>query len=372
MGSWARIGLEPTGPPVLSTLASEALNIDEARLPKNEWELKDILLAECIRTGLYSLFIEEGEPIFHLRVKYWVKRKLGSIFPELLMPERSDDTEILATDKSVSLEFMGDIQILEGGYLMPANTRVIPTGGGSYLLISGAPTRAFPKLKEKFRITGIGRRLEGMHDDELVNLGFDIQPLSSYLGAAETIETPAELISKLLSSSATQWLGDSSWEIYLGSGTGQFGFQWGQYGGRGRNPGLVLNHHGLDLSLWRERIGQEYSRYWLSASSSNEKHIHAVAPQDWKRVCLALDSLWRRPREAILVLGRESSIFQIRIDFPPYEALYRWFLASGGHCISRKAGRDEWELPLSGLELTRRHLERLGVIIQIMQESERI
>jgi len=360
MNSWDRLGIAPTDPPNFAELLSEATGIGVPESLINEIEIKDALLAECIRIALYSASVEGMAPVFHSRLRSWVSRKLKSVLPELFLPESSDYGDTIER-----LEFLGDIIVLADGYLMPGHPRCVQTGPGSYLLVSGYPTRAFQTLSSKVTITRFGRRIENSSDRELAHLGIGLQQIYSYLEIPDA-ETPQEVISRILSTSHQQVPASSTWEIYRDR-RGGYGFYWAPYDVRRTNLGMVVNHEGMKLSLLREPIGQNYRYYWLQVVSGSDKWFHKVASKDWKWVCLALDYLSGRPREAIIVVSESGPVFRFLIDFPPFKALFRWLLAVGGRFIGQKSGRDEWELPVSGLEQTRKLLESSGASIRLAE-----
>lgn len=372
MNSWDRLGLASTNPPTIAELASDAFGIDVSKFLQNESELKDALVSECIRAGLYSLFSEQDEePVFHLSLRNWVLRKLRSIMPALFMPEQSDYRGSNYQDILKNLESLGDIIELSGGYLMPrTKPTCVQTGPKSYILVSGHPTRVFQTLGDKVKITRYGRKIEDANDGELARLGIVFQPINSYLEIPD-VETPQEVISRILSTSHQQVPVSSIWEIYCDRREG-YRFYWIPYDVHRTDLGMVIDYEGMKLSLLREPIGQNYWYYWLQVVSGSDKWFHTVASKDWKWidwrwVCLALDHLSGRPREAIIVFSESAPVFRLLIDFFPFGALFRWLLAVGGRLIERKSGRVEWELPVSGLEQTRKLLESLGASVRLVE-----
>lgn len=359
MNNWERLGIAPADPPNLAELLSEATGIGVAESLRNEIEIKDALLAECIRIALYSASVEGMASVFHRRLRSWVSRKLKSVLPELFLPESSDYRDTIE-----KLEFLGDLIELADGYLMPGHPRCVQAGPGSYLLVSGHPTRAFQTLSSKITITRFGRRIENSSDEELAHLGIGLQQIDSYLEIPDA-KTPQEVVSHILSTSHQQVPVSSTWEVYRDK-QGGYEFYWTTYDVRRTGLGMVVDHEGMKLSLLREPIGQNYWYYWLQVVSGSDKWFHRVASKDWKWVCLALDRLSGRPREAIIVVSESGSAFRLLIGFSPFKALFRWLLAVG-RFIGRKSGREEWELPVSGLEQTRKFLESSGVSVRLVE-----
>jgi hypothetical protein len=276
------------------------------------------------------------------------------------LPESSDYKDTIE-----KLEFLGDIIELADGYLMSGRTRCVKAGPSSYLLVSGYPTRAFEALIGKVTITIFGRMVENTSDRELAHLGIELQQIDSYLEIPDA-KTPQEVVTHILSTSHQQVPVSSAWEIYRDKQEG-YGFYWAPYDARRTDIGMVVDHEGKKLGLLREPIGQNYWYYWLQVVSGSNMWFHKVNSKDWQRVCLALNRLSGRPREAIIVVSEQEPVFKLTIDFPPFKALFRWLLAVGGRSMRQSSGRVEWELPASGREQTRKLLENLGVIVRLAE-----
>jgi hypothetical protein len=333
------------------------------------------VIAETLRIGLFELYHREGgeNPVHPLSLRSWVRHKLGPVIPHVLEEGEDSFREVLCEGRGANLEFMGDAILLFGGYLCPAPTRLVQAGPNSFLVVSGLPSDRLGALGQNLVHDTLGRRVEGLESDRVRALGIPIQTLDEYLGNPAGIQTPEELMGKLLLRSRNPWRPGTGWQIYLGNlelgvtrTEAQYGFKWIDPNDRRYMRPVQTKFQGVTVSVWREPLTDRFFHYWMKGSGEGFSFGIRVENSEWKQVCLAFDFLSGEAREATFVRDPRRSGVTLSIGFQPFEALYRALHALGAKFVGWRPGMAEWELRLDARELVGRVLERSGVRVHVL------
>jgi hypothetical protein len=360
--------IEVASRPTLQSLAEPLLRVGPEALPYDETSLRAALIAETLRIGLFELYRRQDtrSPVHPLKLRSWVRHKLAPVIPDVLEAGQSSFREVLSEGRGSNLEFLGDAVVLAGGYLCPAPTRLVQVGTTSHLLVSGVPTDDLGSLGGRVVHSALGRRVEGLSADE-------VRLLEEYLGSPGGIPDPEGLITSCLSRSQSTWQPGRVWEAYQGSQEvgprrleTTYGFAWGDPNDQRGRKFAQADFHGTRISIWREPLTENFYHYWISAQTGGSTMGVVVSNTEWKQVCLAIDALASRRREATFVRDSQRKGMLLSLGFPPFEALYRALHALGARFGGWRQGMALWEVPVEARTNIKRLLERVGVTVRVL------
>lgn len=341
MGDWMKAVRNPS----VDQMLQEATGVSANEVPKEADDARSALVAEAIRIGLTQLFMEEQGPVHQLRLRSWVTRKVGSVVPEITKPLSSEIRDTIAGGAYGNLSAIGDIEVLDSGFLLPGVTRVIDLGEQNLILVGGTPTRHLGKLRTMVRLTGIGRLLAGVSISDLTAMGLETQTIASYLDYQKLGGTPKEILGALATAPGEPLPGAPELQVYKGRRPGQFGFHWEKPPAKGLGSGEQVQVGDQQLSLWREARWQSSWRYWLLSKREGMRLAHHIPTRMARIACIAFDALHHSPRAALIVPGAVPGSIGLVIDFPPFDLLLRWLLCVGGSSTREQGGTQTWEIP---------------------------
>lgn len=367
--------VEVVSRPTVRSMAEPIVGQEPNALPHNETSLRAALIAETIRIGLFDLYhrSDPGTPVHPLSLRSWVRHKLQPIIPDVLDEGESSFREVLCEGRGANLEFLGDALNLTNGYLCPAPTRLVKVSPTTHLLVSGVPSHCLGWLSGRLVHGALGRRIVGLTDEESASLEVPTQRLEEYLGRPEGLLSPETLVKSLLVRSHKPWQPGKGWEAYVGNleigvarSAGSYGFNWTDPNEARARRFAQTDVDRTIISLWREPLTERFYHYWISGRTKEGSFGIAIANTEWKQVCLALDALAGRPREATFVRGANRPGLVLSLSFQPFEALYRVLHALDGRFSGWRAGTAQWELPPDAKDPVSHLLEQVGVKVRML------
>jgi len=314
---------------------SKFMGVPESNLPKNDDSLTDAIAAESVRLSLFQFPESKSSltPIHVLQVKNWALRKSRSFLEYFGLNSKDKIDEVVGNDNGPDMAFLGDIVKLSRGYIIPAPSRFVSIDSGHLLLISGVPTLSLAKKGLKVIINGISRTISAVSPKEMNQYGVFELNRYDYLGKSEFEKEPKEFLEfLLLNYDKEKWRPNNYDKGYLGN-MGRYDFIWGT------NPVKVKIQDGI-LSFWKTEFDYN-SIYRLRFKDRNNTESAVTIPNKYfKRVCLAMDSLLGRKREA--VINQENDVVELSIGFVPPASEMRHIYALSGLWKHRHYGKNSW------------------------------
>ncbi len=361
----------------LSEFAVKGLGWDINQASSSSDTIRPSVVADSIRMAIYSLYVRNSPPvpIYNLEIRNWIKHKLLPIIPDLFESEDENYKQVLTEGRGSSLEFLGDAVVLSDGYLCPGPSRFIDIGNGSFLVVSGLPTKYFLSISHKIVHTQLGRRIDNTSRSELQAVSDKIQSVDDYIGSSTGIQLPVDLLRTIMSSAWQPWISDPGWEIYLGNLepgvtllNNKYGFRFAQNDSPSASKGLISVLGDIHLSVWRLPMpgSDRYYSYWLKEQSGVNMKFHNLGPFGWKQVCIALDYLAGKPRQSTIYESVKDSSPFITLGFPPFETLAKSLSAFGAVYKGRSRGLDNWEISKIAAKTMSALLERSGLKVKLL------
>lgn len=370
--------------PDIKKICSEFLSLPIEKVPSNEDIVKETLIAESIRFAFKrnNLDVDRNSAVHVLSLRNWVIRKLRSIIPEIQSNTEGFFEAVLKKGPGPSLEFLGDIVKLSGGYYLPAPTRVVQIENTSWILISGLPTQVFAQEGINVEILGVVRWLRDTSKSDLERLGIPIQTKESYIGLQDqelkgTQNTSLDYV--LEHEIQKEWVPGPDWEAYTGVKKSTcYGFDdfWGL-------QALEVPHSIGVISLWREPREWGGFEYWLRVGHrrkqplirKGEKNgrigwvvdefdytvIH-ILQRFFKHICLWLDMTSGKPR--VVRFEPLNDRYLISMNFSPPASILRWLHATGARWNGYSSSYIQWIIPQETVMGTTNVLKTLEVKIE--------
>lgn len=317
---------------------SKFMGVPESNLPKKNDSLTDAIAAEAVRLSLFQ-FPESKSiltPIHVLQVKNWALRKSRSFLEYFGLNPKDKIDDIVDNDNGYDMAFLGDMIKLSRGYVVPAPSRFISIDSGQILLISGLPTLALAEKGLTVIINGISRTLNAVSSKEMNEYSIFELSRDDYLDKSEVEKEPKEFLEFLISKyDKGKWRQNNYETGYLGN-MRRYGFLWGS------NP-VEVKIEGRTLSFWKAQFDYN-SIYRLKFKDRDKTEFAVTIPNKyWKRVCLAMDTLFGNKREA--TIDQKNEVVGLSLDFGPPASEMRQIYALGGLREDRRDGKVSWTFP---------------------------
>lgn len=346
--SWIKI----LQPPEMSSFLTSATGLRSTQIPIHPNAQRAALIAEATRIGICALAAENQAPVHPLKLRGWMRRKLEALIPDLFEHQRIDYRQVLADGRNGNLEFVGDVQVLEDGYLWPSlPARAVKISDGTFALVAGTPTKDLPFERDKIRLSAFSRQVTEVSESELRRQNVSVQPLEDYLRVASLADGHVDVLYEIRQRSPANIHATNDWLYYRTNRTSGYGFQW-----RDGIPTFdEVNGH--RVGIWHEPVTDDYGKHYLSW----DRKLYELRPNEWKRACLGLDAIIGHPRQALVFQNREAATVTFAISFPGFEALYRVLHVVGGTNSRFQNDRVEWEIPQAFAAAVQQVLEHAGV-----------
>ena len=317
----------------------------------------DRLIAECIRVAYHNLAGENETGMVHVRsLRSWVYRKTRAMLPNLWSDGNDPFTRVLSEGPGASLEFLGDLIRLPGGYFTAGPSRAVRLSENDVVLISSWPTAQLGLSGIIVESLGVTRRSR-LTQADCERLNLPEQTPDSY-AATYGLTTPRDYLENFVKGRleyASLWTGWGGWEGYLGNIPTSYDLIWGQ------NP-LECSLGIGRVSLWRSapEIGQRMYRLRVS----REDHVSSleVSPQDSKALAVAIDAVAGRARRMLIASGGTAS--ELRLNFPPPANLYRWLVAAGARWRGGAGAYIAWSVDTERADAITSPAKRMGIEVQ--------
>jgi predicted RNA-binding protein with TRAM domain len=370
IGEWARLqwlqddfGSEP-----LLRFTAEFVGVDAEQIPNSDKHIRKALIAEAIRHAIQAYSDRDnnnGYPRAHISgIRHWVSHKLSPILGTL-----EDDTDwfrnTLDDGVGPTLEFLGDVMKLKGGYYAPGKTRAIKMPGGDAILISGRSTPTFLGHDFDIQLRGLTRIITSYDSAKLEEVGIPLQSQAAFLGVDGSRPFDAGYLTEFITSlNGQSFRPADEWEVY--EGRSGYQIEWGD------DRFEATLEHGRTVSIWRVPIEFDRNEYWLRCESADDGSVigHRVPNRYLKQVVFALD--------AISGLTRQVDIFQVEgkavlnCEFSPPSAQMRWLAAIGAEFIEPRQNRLRWRFDATHTESVKSAFNHLAVTVNDTTSSNEI
>jgi hypothetical protein len=345
------------------SFAANALRVSEAALPHDVRELAEAVAAESMRIGLHTSYANQG-PVHQLQLRSWLQRKLEPFLPELSKEGRYDNVVQMLLAKPGPIGFLGDVLVLENGFLAPGPLRALPLAPEQHVLLGGAPAYTLGPLARKIRFAGITRHIINASEEEVVAAGIPIvdHAPNTTLRAGAAFD-PKIVLLEALRGSRGMWAAWDDWEGYVGNaGFPGFVFIRDSFTSRGRRP-IEVDVDGSSVSVWKERRGHDGERYWLRTRRGVRTEGILLGHKLPAKLLLAVDDLSGKPRFAAIEAAAQDKV-RLSLPLQPSGDLYRWLRLVGAQSV--QAGRDthQYDLPKPMSALTRALVQAMGIRVR--------
>lgn len=369
-GEWARLQWlqEDFGAEPLLGFTSEFVGVDAEQLPNSDKHIRKTLIAEAIRYAIQS-YSDRGNnggyPRAHISgIRHWVSHKLSPILGPL---EDGTDWFRDTLDDGVgpTLEFLGDVMKLKGGYYAPGKTRAVETPGGDAILISGRPTPAFLGHGFDIQFRGLTRIITDYDSTKLEEVGIPLQSQAEFLDVDGYRSFDAGYLTEFITSLDEQpFQPADDWEVY--EGRSGYQIEWGN------DRFETTLEDDQTVSIWRAPVEFGRDEYWLRCESADDSSMvgRRVPNRYLKQVVFALD--------AINGLARQVDISQVEdkvvlnCEFSPPSAQMRWLAAIGAEFIEPRQNRLRWRFDATHSESVKSAFNHLAVTINDTTSSNEI
>lgn len=336
--------------------------LGEGSVPAHSREAEDALIAEVMRIALWKMSDGGRESIHKTSLRHWVVRKLRPVVPGLW-----ENREVFA-DALDRLVFHGDVLDLRAGRTLPAPTRLLEIGEGSYAILSGRPSDELAFAKDKI-VRAQHARLLRITRDEVRSIGIPLQDREGYLLPFGPLPTaPEVLLGGILERAPTQPPRGEAWQYYARTARNLTGFLWLDHADRSRRSPLRVKFHGAEFTLWREPLGGTNLTYLIREDATTPL-AYPVEQTETRQVCLALDHIAGMGREgAVRVVGDSATL---ELDFGPDFYLSRWLAVIGARAHLKRGEHRTWTITASAVDRTSEILYALGVSIKVHGANQR-
>lgn len=302
-----------------------------SRLPERDDVIRRALVSECIRLGMADIVDgDEGWPEVHnLRLRNWVFRKLQTVIDferDADDPNKKIDSDlfrrVLTEGPEPSLEFLGELIELDGGYYSPGPTRAVMSSESPPVLVSGLPTRSFID-DFTIEIRGTSRHFLDTNQSAIEAAGIGTQSIESYVDIEDTQSFDLDWLESFFDGQFDATVQpERHWNGFDGSSS--YGLQWD-------DEEKDVRTFGKFYALFQDFGENRGARYWLRRKPVEENptsEFAEVPRRMLKYVCLILDDLDGNTREVIFDQTDEGQV--MKADFQPPRPVFRWMAASGG------------------------------------------
>ncbi len=340
----------------LNKFVSRFIGISEDKLPHTEELLIDSIAAEGVRLSLFQAIENRSnlKPIHMIQVKKWAIRKSRSLLDYFGVDAVSKISEVFDGENRPNMTFLGDIVKLSNGYIVPSPPKYVTIDSEHSLLISGFPTYCLVEIGIPIFVNGISRSIISETFKGKFQQYFSELDRNDFMDKASYENEPRKFLEFLiLNSDRENWVPTKYDSGYLGN-TGNKEFLFG------RNPIKVSLDEGL-LTFWSTEFEPKVYRLKLETRNSTEFSI-PIPNQYFKRVCLAMDSLFNNRRKAILSQNQDG--VKLSLDFFPPAAEFRLIYSLGGIMKKEGHGKIYWIFPSRFLDEVKRISNDLWIKIE--------
>ncbi|WP_423743922.1 hypothetical protein V5735_13055 (plasmid) [Haladaptatus sp. SPP-AMP-3] len=350
-------------PPSHRSLLTSFTGVSEGRIHLSDEVVRRALVAEGIRLAIADIVDQNDDwPTVHnLRLRNWVTRKLQTVLDfERDADDRDSDIDthlfrrVLTEGPEPSLEFLGDIIELDGGYYASAPTRAVMTTESTAVLISGLPTRSFTETFS-VELRGTSRYLVETSKEAIEASGIKTIPIEAYVDIEEGQSFDFDWLETFFEGAfddsihpEVHWRGFQRCTPY--------GIEWGDEENDIRKPGTFY-------SVFQDLGENRAANYWLRRKpvEENPRSEFAQIPRRYlKYVCLILDNINDTTHEVIFEYIDEGLV--VKADFKPPRPIFRWMAASGA-VYSPAGGYMRWVITPDDKESTAALFDTLPVTI---------
>jgi hypothetical protein len=314
------------------------------------------LTADTVRQCLSSIVKINGFERTHiLHIRHWVMRKLEGVSHVSSDRVAADLRTVLLEGPGPTMEIIGDVIPLFGGYYIPTPWTAIETTSGPMLLISGFPASEVPGLDGHVRYGPVGRTVDGLNREELSKLGVRVLSIENYAGFRGRTGTPMSYLADIMSGPiAREGRPLDSWQPYSGDLNSDAGFK---QRGHPRTAGS-----GPTYELWRAPLGDDYFDYFACSRLVGNARVVRVSHHEWRRVGLAIDAGSGFKRTWTLGRDGDSRVLDIEFPLPPSE--YRLLYAGGFTWAGFHYGRPRYIVPSDRIPLVKELLSRCWIEVR--------
>lgn len=316
----------------------------------------ETVVGECIRVAYHNLAPYSNEGRVHVNaLRSWTYRKTRSVLPGAWGDQDDAFSRTLSEGPGPSLEFLGDLVRLPGGYFTAGPSRGVRINATKVVVVSSWPTRVLTSKGIEVTVRGVSRQAHLTHEDA-IRVGLAEQSPGSYAGTLG-YGSPREFLGRYIEGRmayATPWSTANEWEAYTGNDLTRYDFVWGSH------PSTWQAERGR-VSLWRSspEFGQRHYRLTI-ANGSDIVSIH-VNPQDSKSIAMALDAVVGRPRKLFVERREETTL--LKINFSPPANLYRWLSASGAQWAGVIGPFITWSIQTADVVGITEPIKAMGVTV---------
>ena len=328
------------------------------KLPSKEELLIDSIASECVRLSLFQSIDTRSNltPIHILQVKNWAIRKSRSLLDYFGVDATSKISEVIDSENRPNMAFLGDIVKLPKGYIIPSMSKYVTIDSEHSLLISGFPTYSLVEIGLPVFVNGISRSINSeIFRGRYKQYFFELN-INYYLDKSDFEKEPKKFLEFLISNNDREkWVPNKYEKGYLGN-IGGYGFLFGG------NPIKIKMDEGL-LTFWKTEF--EHNKiYRLKLETKNSTEFSITIP-NWffKRICLAMDSLFNNKRNAILSQSQDE--VKLSLDFVPPAAEMRLIYSLGGVWKTEGQGKNSWTFPSRFLDEVKRISNELWIKIEV-------
>jgi hypothetical protein len=299
-----------------------------------------------------------------LQLRSWLQRKLEAFLPELSRDGRYDSVVQMLLAKPGPMGFLGDVLVLENGYLAPGPLRVLSLASEQHVLLGGAPAYTLGSLVSKVQFAGVTRHIVNATADEVTAAGIPLvaRAPNMMLHAGATFN-PKNVILDALRGARGVWAARNDWEGYVGNaGLPGFVFLRESFNPRGRRP-MEVDVDGASVSVWKERRGHDGERFWLRTRRGIRTEGILLCYKQPENLMLALDDLSGKPRFASID-APESGRVRLSLPLNPSGDLYRWLRLVGAQRVQAGQGTHQYDVPQPMSDLTRALVQAVGIRVR--------
>ena len=336
---------------------SRFIGVSEDKLPSKEELLIDSIASEGVRLSLFQSIDNRSDltPIHIIQVKNWAIRKSRSLLEYFGVDATSKISEVIDSENRPNMTFLGDIVKLPKGYIVPSLSKYVTIDSEHSLLISGFPTHSLFEIGIPVFVNGISRSMNSETFKEKHKQYFFELDRNDYLDKSDFETDPKIFLEFLISNNEREkWVPNKYETGYLGN-TGGYDFLFG------RNPIKVGVDEG-SLTFWKTEF--EHNKiYRLKFETRNSTEFSITIPNYFfKKVCLAMDSLFNYRRKAIL--SKDHDEVKLSLNFVPPAAEMRLIYALGGIWKTEGHGKISWTFPSRFLDEVRGISNELWIKIE--------
>ncbi|MUV56074.1 hypothetical protein GJ632_00405 [Halogeometricum sp. CBA1124] len=304
---------------------------------------------------------EEWPEVHNLRLRNWVIRKLQTVID--FERDASDSAKEIDTDlfrrvltegPEPSLEFLGELIELDGGYYSPGPTRAVMSSASAPVLVSGLPTRSFTG-DFTIEIRGTSRHILNTSRPAIEAADIGTQSIESYVDIEDTQSFDLDWLESFFDGQFDATVQpERHWNGFDRSTS--YRLQW-------TDEEQDVRTFGKFYALFQDFGENRGARYWLRRKPVEENptsEFAEVPRRILKYVCLILDDLDGNTREVIFEQADEGLV--VKADFQPPRPVFRWMAAIGG-LYDPASGYLRWIITPDNKAATKQLFNKLPVRI---------